>query len=206
MDQGVSRRQFARAVGGAAAVGAAAGPASAQQEEPDFSYISGENVVSVEDMRGQGAVTVEVGAGGQGLSFAPTGLWIDPETTVTFEWTGNGGGHNIVPDEIPEESDWGGSSEVVSEEGFTHEHTFTAEGVYNYYCMPHRQLGMLGAIGVGDDIPTVEVGGGGGSSGPVIGDGVKTLVVATMAAFGTTLSLAYLFLRYGGGPPSESTG
>jgi len=200
MDQGVSRRQFARAVGGAAAVGAATGPASAQEEEPDFGYISGANGGSVEDARGESAVTVEVGAGSEGLAFAPTGLWVDPGTTVTFEWTGEGGGHNVMVEETPEESDWGGYETVEDEGGFTYEHTFEVEGVYEYYCQPHQQLNMLGAIGVGDDIPTVEVGGGGGP--PVIGDGVKTLVVATMAAFGTTLSLAYVFLRYGGSPPS----
>jgi len=201
MDQGVSRRQFARAVGGAAAVGAAADPASAQQEEPDFGYISGANGGSVEDARGESAVTVEVGAGGEGLAFAPTGLWVDPGTTVTFEWTGAGGEHNVVPDTIPDDSDWTGYEDREDAEGFTYEYTFETEGVYEYYCQPHQQLNMLGAIGVGDDIPTVTTGGGGGP--PVIGDGVKTLVVATMAAFGTTLSLAYLFLKYGGSPPSD---
>ena len=134
-----------------AGIGATSGRVGAQ-EKPDFGgYLSDANVVSIEDRRGESEVTVEVGAGGQGLAFAPTGLWIDPGTTVRFEWTGDGGGHNVVPDRIPYDSDWDGSEEVVSDAGVTYEHTFTVEGGYGYYCQPHQQLGMLGAIAVGDE-------------------------------------------------------
>ncbi len=207
MDSGVTRRQFARGVGGAVAVGATATGAAAQEEKPDFGgYIDGAKGGSFEDLRGESAVTIEVGAGSGGLAFAPTGVWIDPGTTVTFEWVSPG--HNVLPEEAPSESSWEGVG-ALEGPGFTHEHTFETGGIYKYFCQPHKGLGMLGAIAVGDDVPTAGGGGGGesggGRTGPVIGAGAKTLVVATMAAFATTLSLAYVFLKYGGDPPDPDS-
>jgi plastocyanin len=216
MDQGVTRRQFAKAAGGAVAVGATATPAAAQEGEgegegesesggtPDFGgYIDGAKGGEFEDLRGESEVTVEVGVGSDGLAFAPTGLWIDPGTTVLFEWVSSG--HNVLPEDQPDGSGWEGI-EAIEGEGFEDEFTFETGGIYTYFCSPHKQLGMLGAIAVGDDVPMVSSGGGGGPTGPVITDGAKTLIVATMAAFATTLSLAYVFLKYGGNPPDPGSG
>lgn len=206
----MKRREFVAAAGGATAALGATSPAAAQEEQPDFGgYISGANGGSYADMRGQSDVTVEVGAGGQGLAFAPTGLWIDPGTTVTFEWTGNGGGHNIVPDGIPEGSDWSGQGETVSDEGFTHEHTFEAGGVYTYYCQPHQQLDMLGAIAVGGEVPTVSVGGG-GESGPVDPEEMGVPIqahfvgIATILAIVVSLVFTFYVLKYGESAHSSS--
>ncbi len=169
MDE-LSRRRVLRGAGVATLAGAGVVSGVRAQEKPDFGgHLDDANVVSVEDRRGESAVTVAVGAGDRGLAFAPTGLWIDPGTTVRFRWTGDGGGHNVRVDETPEGSDWSGSGEVVSDAGFTHEHTFTVEGVYEYYCQPHQQLGMLGAIAVGDEVPTV-----GGAPGETTEPGTTT--------------------------------
>ncbi|RJX51955.1 halocyanin domain-containing protein [Halonotius pteroides] len=199
----VSRRGLLRtAAGGVAAAGATtatAGTAAGQSEMADFgSHLQGVDG-GTEDLRGNDEVTVEVGASGNGgnLAFGPAGIWIDPGTTVIWEWTGNGGGHNVEAVEGPA----GLGSETVSEAGFSYEFTFTEEhtGITNYQCVPHSSLGMLGAVAVGGDVPTVETGGGGGGGGaPQIPDTAKTLGLATFVAMVSTLSFAFFFLKYGG--------
>ncbi|MEZ3116949.1 plastocyanin/azurin family copper-binding protein [Halobaculum sp. MBLA0147] len=203
MTDSLSRRAFVRSAAGATALGAgagAAGTATAQSEQPDFGgYIDGAKGGSFADERGSGEVTVEVGAGSGGLAFAPTGLWIDTGTTVTFEWVGSQS-HNVLFEGMPSGAGVEGYSEVVGS-GTTYEVTFDTGGVYTYFCQPHKGLGMKGAIAVGDDVPTVEVeseSGGGGSSRPKVPDSAKTIGVATSVAMLTTLGLTYFFVKYGG--------
>jgi halocyanin-like protein len=112
---------------------------------------------SLEDMTGEDEVTVDVGAGSDGLAFDPAAIQVDSGTTVTWEWTGEGGAHNVVDEEGEFES------ELQEEEGATFEHTFEEEGNYLYYCNPHRTQGMLGAVVVGG-------GGGNGGAGENGGD------------------------------------
>lgn len=98
---------------------------------------------SVTDRSGQSAVSVRTGTEGNGGNFAfePPLIRIDTGTTVTWEWTGNGGSHNVVA-----ESGGDFESELVSEEGFTFEQTFDSAGDVTYFCTPHRGLGMKGAL------------------------------------------------------------
>jgi halocyanin-like protein len=119
------------------------------------------------DRRGEDAVTVMVGTEGNGdyFAFDPPAVWIDPGTTVFWEWTGRGGGHNVVSQEGPADLD---SGEAVSEEGVHYEYTFEEPGINTYYCVPHLALGMKGGVAVGD-VPTVQPGGDGDS--PADGDG-----------------------------------
>ena len=72
---------------------------------------------------------------------------------MVWEWTGEGGTHNVVAEDGPFES------ETVDGDGHTFEHTFDAVGTYRYVCTPHRSLGMKGAVVVGDG------GDSGGSAG-----------------------------------------
>ncbi|KAB1196949.1 MULTISPECIES: halocyanin domain-containing protein [Haloferax] len=196
----MSRRAFLGAAAGGAAVAATSGTAAAQTEEPDFGgYLDGIDG-GYEDLRGQSEVTIEVGAEGNGgaLAFAPAGVWIDPGTTVTWEWTGEGGGHNVKMEEGPAGLD---SGAPVAEAGTTYEYTFEEAdaGISKYYCAPHQALGMLGAVAVGGDVETVSVGGeGGGASLPQVPDSAKALGVATTFAMVATLGLAYFFMKYGG--------
>lgn len=114
------------------------------------------------DLTGQDSITIEVGAGGQGFTFAPPAVNIDPGTEVVWEWTGNGGAHNVVARE-QSTSDFD-SGETVAEEGTTFSHTFEEEGNNFYHCEPHTSVGMHGAIVVGE----VSTGGGnGGGSDPI---------------------------------------
>ena len=128
--------------------------ASSPDAKPNMSHISDVDG-GYEDLRGQDTVTVDVGAEGNGgnLAFSPAGVWIDPGTTVVWEWTGKGGSHNVQTADGPAELE----SPLTSTAGYTYEFTFTEEhvGITNYQCSPHATLGMLGTVAVGDDAGTV---------------------------------------------------
>jgi len=209
----VSRRGFLRTAAGATAVSAAAGTATAQEGTeggdggggggpPDFGGFLdqvGNYDGSVADATGQDTATVEVGvqANGGAFGFGPPAIHVDNGATVQFEWTGNGGGHNVVSDgDGPLDS-----GSAVSSAGVNYEHTFEEDGIYPYVCVPHESLGMKGAIVVGTDYPTKSSGGGGGSGSsgpPEVPNSAKTLGVATSFVMVATLGLAYFFIRYGG--------
>ena len=97
------------------------------------------------DATGEDALTVEVGSGDIGLGFEPVAVAINAGTTVTFEWTGEGGGHNVV---AAEESDIADDveQEEIDEAGHTAEYTFDESGNYLYICEPHVAQGKVGAI------------------------------------------------------------
>ncbi len=99
------------------------------------------------DGRGESEVAVAVGAGA-GFAFDPPALRVDPGTTITWEWTGEGGPHNVVG-----ENRGFTSGEPV--ERTTYERTFEEPGVVLYFCHPHQATGMRGAVVVGDrPLPT----------------------------------------------------
>jgi halocyanin-like protein len=203
MSDGMSRRGFVRTAAGATALGAgASAPAAAQSERPDFGgYTDDAKGGDYADQRGSDEVTVEVGAGSGGVAFAPTNLWIDTGTTVTFEWIGNQS-HNVLFEEMPDGAGVSGY-EGLEAGGFTHSVTFETGGIYKYYCQPHKGLGMLGAIAVGGDVATKAVEssggeGGGAGGGPQLPDSAKTIGVAASVAMVTTLGLTYFFVKYGG--------
>jgi halocyanin-like protein len=199
----MKRREFVRTAGGAtAAVAAGAGAtgtAAAQEQQPDWpSGVTSGNLGSYQDARGEGEVTVQVGAGDSGLAFDPTQLWVDPGTTITFEWTGNGGAHNVqtVEGGGPASLD---SGDPVGEEGYTYEYEVTEEdaGITHYHCAPHTSVGMHAGLAVGGDIET-ESTGGGSSDAVFVPQGARALGVATFIAMVSTLGLAFVFMKYGG--------
>jgi halocyanin-like protein len=170
-DAWVRRRTVLRAAGtglAAATLGAGvSGSAAAQSDGPDyggwFDDVQNYDGTTV-DNTGQDQVTVEVGAEGNGgpYAFTPPAMRIDPGTTVVFEWTSDT--HNVLPEEQPSGAGWEGH-EPIENTGFTYEHTFETEGIYKYYCQPHRALGMKAAIVVGGS-----GGGGGGGGGGSVGE------------------------------------
>jgi len=98
------------------------------------------------DYTGEDEVTVRVGAGDVGFAFDPPAIRVDAGTTVVWEWTGQGGAHNVESaEDSAAEFNSGGS---VSAEGTTFEQTFESAGVQLYYCLPHQASGMLGGIDV----------------------------------------------------------
>jgi halocyanin-like protein len=206
----MNRREFLTAAGGSAAASAAVASGTAAAQEggggsvrPDWGgYLDGVDG-GYQDLRGQSEVTVQVGASGNGgnLAFAPAGIWIDPGTTVVWEWTGEGGGHNVVSDSGSASFD---SGAAVSEAGTTFEHTFAeAEaGITTYYCSPHESLGMLGAVAVGGDVATVSVGGGGEKELEELGVPIQAHWVGSATILGIIVTIVYTFyiLKYGESP------
>lgn len=89
------------------------------------------------------SVTVDVGAQGNGgnLAFDPPAIKVSTGTTVTWQWTGEGGTHNVVDNDGAFDS-----GTPVAEQGHTFEHTFDSSGTYLYHCEPHKTLGMKGAV------------------------------------------------------------
>jgi halocyanin-like protein len=158
----ISRRGFLAAAGGVAAAGATAGaaavPAAAQDGGPDYGgWFDGvSNFDGTVDRTGREEVTVAVGseANGGSYGFDPPAVRVDPGTTVVWEWTGEGSVHNVVDEAGGFESD------LTDEAGHTFEHTFESSALYKYACVPHRSLGMKGAVVVGS----------GGASGSAAGE------------------------------------
>lgn len=97
---------------------------------------------TIADHTGEDEVTVDVGTGDNGFGFSTAAIRIDTGTTVVWEWTGEGGAHNV------EDEDGEFESDLYSEEGETFEYTFEDSGNYRYFCNPHRSNGMLGGVAV----------------------------------------------------------
>jgi halocyanin-like protein len=98
---------------------------------------------SLADKTGMDSVTIDVGGGDQGLAFDPPVVRVDAGTDVVWEWTGEGGAHNVVSTDAPEEFS---NEEIVGEADHTWSYTFDQSGTYFYTCEPHRPIGMHGAI------------------------------------------------------------
>jgi len=134
----VSRRGVLRAaVGGTATVTAASTEAAAQETTIDMN---------------------------DNLEFVPAEAQVDPGTTVTWENVGSIE-HSVTAyeDEIPDEAEYFASGDFDSESSArdaypdgsiggdgTYEHTFETTGTYDYFCIPHKSLGMVGRIVVGE--------------------------------------------------------
>ena len=202
--QAVSRRAVLRTAVGATAAAGASGVATAQDASAVDEYLSdADNYDEIVDETGSDTVTVAVGAEGNGGAFAfePAAVQVDPGTTVEFEWTGEGGGHNVVHEEGAFES-----GQPVDTTGVEFEHTFEEEGVFLYYCTPHKSLGMKGAVVVGE----VATGGGGGGEAEPAAEvdpehmGVPFQAhwvgIATFLAIFVTLIFTFFLLKYGESP------
>lgn len=153
------------------------------------------------DLRGQDEVQVDVGAGDSGLAFGPAGIWVDPGTNVVWQWTGEGGGHNVSS---VDGEDY--SSQVTSEQGFTFQHTFEEGGINTYECQPHTSQGMHGGVAVGNDIETQEVQQGPGVDDPEeMGVQIQEHYVGIGAVLAVTVSLIFTFfvLKYGESPNAK---
>ena len=184
---GLGRRDLMRvALGAAAATGAAATatPAVAQAYDGWMDGVS--NYEGTLDYTGREAVTVAVGAGENDLRFDPPAILVDPGTTVTWEWTGEGGQHNVVHQPEGEDGDPAFESELMEEEGATFERTLEEETAFRYYCDPHRAAGMKAVVAVGsteDELVDPDP-----SGGPLTTSDL--LVLAAAAGLGVALVIA----------------
>ena len=142
MDEDTGRRGFLAMTAGTAAVGTAAGQEGSDTRD-----------VEVED----GVYEVRMVTDGSEYYFDPIGLHVEPGDTV--RWVIESGAHSATAyavdnggateRRIPEGAEaW--DSGTLLETGATFEYTFEEEGTYDYFCIPHKTLGMIGRIVCGE--------------------------------------------------------
>jgi plastocyanin len=100
-------------------------------------------------------IAMRASARGEEVWFDPVGLWVPPGTTVrwmlhhdvhtTSAYHPANDQHSL---RIPEGAKPWNSGFLVAP-GAHFDVTLTVEGVYDYYCLPHEQAGMVGRIVVG---------------------------------------------------------
>jgi plastocyanin/uncharacterized membrane protein len=78
--------------------------------------------------------------------FDPIGLYVEPGTTVRFELAAGSHSATAYPDRIPDGATPFDSGTISAG---SDEHTFETPGTYDYYCIPHKPLGMVGRVVVG---------------------------------------------------------
>jgi halocyanin-like protein len=95
------------------------------------------------DLRNEAPVQVRVGtpANSGNFGFDPVAVRIEAGTTVEWQWTGQGGSHNVVDQQGTFRS---GAPE--SGGGISFRHTFDETGWYRYKCTNHETFGMVGAV------------------------------------------------------------
>lgn len=106
-----------------------------------------------------GTVTNEIRmvTDGDEYYFDPIGLFVEGGEEVT--WVLDSGAHSSTAyhesldaasvTRIPEAAEpW--DSGILTEVGATFEHAFDVQGTYDYFCIPHKQLGMVGRLVVGE--------------------------------------------------------
>ena len=77
---------------------------------------------------------------------------IDPGDTVF--WKATNPGHNV--EFISKKGVPSGVAKFKSKVGKDTEFTFTVPGIYAYWCVPHKTLGMIGFIIVGNDLSNLD--------------------------------------------------
>lgn len=222
----MKRREFLLVSAGAGTAAAASGQAAAQEysaEEMSRELQSSDGMLLqqeendaednnndvVEDTEPE-EVLLELGdyyyqVADTGQNLADTPLEIEPGTLVRFVWITDN--HDIVIDEQPEESDWEGIT-PTRDTGFEHEHTFDAEGTYEFHCTPHIALGMIGTIIVEEgitDVPDQPLPPWEQPIDPAtIGVPLQKhfIGIATFFAIAVTLVFAFYVLKYGETPHS----
>ncbi len=153
-----------------------------------------------QDARGESEVTVQVGAGEGGLAFEPVAVHVDEGATIIWEWTGEGGSHNVAAQE-------GGdfSSDIQSSGTFE----WTAEGgpIVTYQCDPHAGQGMKGAIAIGEDVPRASAAAAAAEPADPHEMGVPFqphfVGIATIMMMISSLIFTFYLLKYGESPNTK---
>lgn len=107
--------------------------------------------------KGDGTSEIFMVTAGSDYYFDPIGLFVEQGETVT--WTIESDSHSSTAyaqgngaaevTRIPEGAgEW--NSGIMTEQGATFEQTFDVPGTYDYFCTPHKQLGMVGRLVVGE--------------------------------------------------------
>lgn len=116
--------------------------------------------LSLAPVMARGGDVVEIAmagrADGSAVWFDPIGLRIEAGQTVRWINRDPGNSHTATayhpansgrPRRVPREAEPWNSGYLLPGQAFSV--TFTADGVYDYYCVPHEMAGMVGRIVVG---------------------------------------------------------
>ncbi len=115
--------------------------------------------LSRRDVRAEEVVEIRMHGRSDGshVWFDPIGVLIKPGQMVRWTNFNPGNSHTTTayhpanfgrPLRIPESAKSWDSDYLLPDESFSV--TFTEQGVYDYYCVPHEQAGMVGRIIVGE--------------------------------------------------------
>ncbi|PSP27187.1 hypothetical protein BRC65_07275 [Halobacteriales archaeon QH_2_65_14] len=95
-----------------------------------------------EDVTDREEITVLVGAGEYGFLYEPPAITVVPGTRVRFEWTGEGGAHEVSE----RDDEWSNPGGLTESADHTWERPFEEPGTHLYKCWPHRANGMKGGV------------------------------------------------------------
>lgn len=103
--------------------------------------------------------TITVDGFGSNLRFVPDTITINEGDTVRFLWSGQ-----LLPHNAIEQNELFDSGDAMRNVDYTYTFDYNQSGVYDFYCEPHQDLGMIGEItvidvkqdniSVGDDFET----------------------------------------------------
>lgn len=156
MKSDMDRRKFLMAAGATAATVAVAGcsddddeaepPEGVPQEVHDYLVDNDAQLYdnTVADHTGEDSVTIMNGAGDENVAYDPPLVRIDAGTEVTWEWTGQGGAHNV--EDNGGDFDFENPEGLIDEDGHTYSYTFEESGNAMYHCIAHTAQGQHGAI------------------------------------------------------------
>ncbi|NHN58811.1 MULTISPECIES: plastocyanin/azurin family copper-binding protein [Halorussus] len=116
-----------------------------------------EQTTTAAGTQGGGPVEVQMVTEGSEYYFDPIGLFVEPGTTV--EWVIESGAHSSTAyaesnssasvTRIPQDAEpW--DSGILTGQGSSFSYTFDVAGTYDYFCIPHKTLGMIARIVCGE--------------------------------------------------------
>ncbi|WP_115891493.1 plastocyanin/azurin family copper-binding protein [Haloferax sp. Atlit-48N] len=152
----MNRRTFMKNIaGGVAVLGTSTGVTGASNENSTAESGGGTDAGGGSGGGGSTTHTIQMVTEGGEYYFDPVGLHVDPGDTV--EWVLESGDHsatayaesNQAEQRIPADAS-GFDSGLLGETGASFSYTFEVEGTYDYFCSPHKQLGMVGRVVCGD--------------------------------------------------------
>ena len=85
--------------------------------------------------------TITVDGFGSNLRFVPDTITINEGDSVRFLWSGQ-----LLPHNAIEQNELFDSGEAMRNVDYTYTFDYNQSGVYEFYCEPHRDLGMIGEI------------------------------------------------------------
>ena len=126
--------------------------------------------------------------------FAPANITVEPGTTVTWVQSGDNPHTTTSYDGL-----WD-SGMIEGGSGGSFSFTFDEAGTYDYYCIPHEQLGMVGTVTVSGEATASPTATGTATALPDTGGPPPTSLLALAATLALAASglIALVVLRRGG--------